>query len=156
MTVYYWGDIHKYTRTHILYRLFPFPHFCETTQRLIFLPHPLQFIIQCHPNTRQYPRTVSASGSQSFFWRDALNEWRPNARNTWRMTTTYAKHLKNDVHMRETLEEWRPHARNTWRMTPTCAEHLKNDAHMRETLEEWRPHALNTWRMTSTILLAFS
>ena len=108
MTVYY----------IYVYRLFPFPRFCKTTQRLIFLQHPTQFIIHCHPYTRQYPRIISASGSQSFFYRDALEEWRPNARNTWGMTSTYAKHLKN-VHRGETLEKWRPHARNTCRMSST-------------------------------------
>ena len=148
MTVYY------------IYRLFPFPRFCKTTQRLIFLQHSTQFIIHCHPDTRQYPRIISASGSQSFFYRDALEEWRPHtrntwkwrphARNTWKMTSTCAKHFRNDVYIRETLEEWRPHTRNTWLMKSTSAKHLKNDVYMREILEGWSPHARSTWGMTST------
>ena len=62
--------------------LFHFPVFCKTTQRLISLQHATHFIIYCHPNTRQYPRIISASGSKSFLYRDALEEWRPHARNT--------------------------------------------------------------------------
>jgi hypothetical protein len=138
MTVYY------------IYRLFPFPRFCKTTQRLIFLQHSTQFIIHCHPDTRQYPRIISASGSQSFFYRDALEEWRPHTRNTWKMTSTCAKHLKNDFYMRETLEEWRLHTRNAWGMTSTYSKHLTNEVHKCETLEEWRLHARNTWGMKST------
>ena len=132
------------------YILFQFPRFCKTTQRLIFLQHPTQFIIHCHPNTRQYPRIISASGSQSFFYCDALEEWRPHKRNTWKMTSIWAKYLRNDLHIRETLEKWLPHARNTWKITSIWAKYLKNDVHMGATLEEWRPHTRNTWRMTST------
>jgi len=106
-----------------IYGLFQFPRFCKTAQRLIFLQHPTQFIIHCHPNTRQYTRIISASGSQSFFY-------------TGRMTSACAKHLKNEFHMRETLEKLLPHARNTWGITSTYAKHLKNDVYMGEILKE--------------------